>query len=482
MELNETLIFQSVVCFLWLVYLWETYLSSRQRNVYKTATKVPSALENVLDVETFEKARVYQLDKSNFSFYHDVYSQIESTLILVFGGMPFVWSLAGGMMARHGYGADYEILQSVVFTIIWMLYSTFTSLPWSLYSTFVVEEKHGFNKQTLGFFFKDQAKKFVVMQLITLPITASLVYIIKAGGDYFFIYAWLFTLIVSLMLITIYADYIAPLFDKFTPLPDGPLRDQIEKLADSISFPLKKLYVVEGSKRSSHSNAYFYGFFKNKRIVLFDTLLEGYKSEEERKKEEEKKEEERKKAEEAAAGDAETKEESDEENEKKEEETEKKEKRKQGCNDEEVLAVLSHELGHWKLSHNLKNLIISQVNMFLCFMVFAMLINRKDLFLAFGFNTQPKLIGLFIIFQFIFSPYNEVLSFCMTMLSRTFEFQADAFAKTLHRATALKSALIKLNKDNLGFPVSDWLFSTWHYSHPPLLERLKALEAKSKSD
>ncbi|PIO25115.1 hypothetical protein AB205_0036090, partial [Aquarana catesbeiana] len=261
---------------------------------------------------------------------------------------------------------------------------------------------------TLGFFFKDAVKKFLVTQCILLPVTSLLLYIIKIGGDYFFVYAWLFTLVVSLVLVTIYADYIAPLFDKFTPLPDGELKDAIETMAKSISFPLTKVYVVEGKRHLLKANN------ANK---------------------------------------------------------------KQGCNNPEVLAVLGHELGHWKLGHTVKNIVISQMNSFLCFSLFAVLSGRKELFAAFGFHTaQPTLIGLMIIFQFIFSPYNEVLSFCLTVLSRRFEFQADAFAKNLGKAKDLYSALIKLNKDNLGFPVSDWMFSMWHYSHPPLLERLQALK------
>ncbi|XP_050393950.1 CAAX prenyl protease 1 homolog [Patella vulgata] len=482
MEISDVEIFRSVLVFLWIVYGWETYLSYRQRKIYRTATVVPNELEKVLDQETFEKARLYGLDKSNFGFWSNLYSQIESTFILLIGGLPWLWTKSGKILARYDYGPEYEITQSIVFTLLATLFSVVTSLPWSLYSTFVIEEKHGFNKQTLGFFFKDQIKKIVVMQCIALPITASLLYIIKIGGDYFFIYVWLFTLVMSLLLVTIYADYIAPLFDKFTPLPDGELRRNIEKLAESINFPLKKLYVVDGSKRSSHSNAYFYGFFKNKRIVLFDTLLEDFTLPDDDKKtdETEKKETDdsiKEESEDKAKGDEVTEKSEDDKTTKDDEEkTEAKDRKKVGCNNEEVLAVLSHELGHWKLNHVLKNLVISQVNTFLCFMMFAMLINRKELFTAFGFNTQPTLIGLLIIFQFVFSPYNEILSFCMTALSRKFEFQADAFAKKLQRATALRSALIKLNKDNLGFPISDWLFSTWHYSHPPLIERLNALE------
>ncbi|KAL1257834.1 hypothetical protein QQF64_011078 [Cirrhinus molitorella] len=452
----EDKIFYAVLVFSWTVYVWEAYLAYRQRKIYRTTMHVPTELGKIMDSETFEKSRLYQLDKSNFGFWSGLYSEAEGTLILLLGGIPFLWKMSGILTARFGFGPEYEISQSLVFLMLATLFSAFTGLPWSLYNTFVIEEKHGFNQQTLGFFLKDALKKFAVTQCILLPVTSLLLYIIKIGGDYFFIYAWLFTLIVSLILVTIYADYIAPLFDKFTPLPDGELKSAIESMAKSIYFPLTKIYVVEGSKRSSHSNAYFYGFFKNKRIVLFDTLLEDYSP---------------------LNKDGEKEPGTGEENEAAGNESKPKPKnKKQGCSNPEVLAVLGHELGHWKLGHTVKNIVISQMNSFLCFFLFAVLIGRKELFMAFGFHdSQPTLIGLMIIFQFIFSPYNELLSFCLTVLSRRFEFQADAFARGMGRSSELYSALIKLNKDNLGFPVADWLFSMWHYSHPPLLERLRAL-------
>nr|XP_046164387.1 CAAX prenyl protease 1 homolog [Oncorhynchus gorbuscha] len=445
----ENKIFYAVLVFSWTVYLWEAYLAYRQRRIYRLTMHVPQELGKIMDTDTFEKSRLYQLDKSNFSFWSGLYSETEGTLILLFGGIPFVWKVAGTVTARFGFGPEYEIFQSLSFLILATLFSAFTGLPWSIYNTFVIEEKHGFNQQTLGFFLKDAVKKFIVTQCILLPVTSLLLYIIKIGGDFFFIYAWLFTLGVSLVLVTIYADYIAPLFDKFTPLPEGELKEEIETMSKSISFPLTKVYVVEGSKRSSHSNAYFYGFFKNKRIVLFDTLLEDYSP---------------------------LNKDGEPETDTLTEDKSKLKNKKQGCNNPEVLAVLGHELGHWKLGHTVKNIVISQMNSFLCFFLFAVLIGQKELFMAFGFyNSQPTLIGLMIIFQFIFSPYNEVLSFCLTVLSRRFEFQADSFARGMGRASELCSALIKLNKDNLGFPVADWLFSMWHYSHPPLLERLRAL-------
>lgn len=471
MELVVPDILKAVLAFLWVMYVWEAYLSYRQRKLYKTVTEVPEEVKEVLDEETYTKARLYQLDKSEFSFWSGLYSQFETTVILLFGGIPFLWNKSGEFLQRHGYDEEYEILQSNVFLLGATAFGLVTGLPWSLYSTFVIEERHGFNKQTLGFFIKDQIKKLAVSIALSIPITSLLIYIIKIGGDYFFIYAWLFVFVISLVLVTIYADYIAPLFDRFTPLPEGELRTRIEEMAASIDFPLKKLYVVEGSKRSSHSNAYFYGFFKNKRIVLFDTLLEDYAPMNQEKKTEENadegNEEEKPEVQDEAAQNA-------------EEDGSDKKNKKVGCNNDEVLAVLGHELGHWKLSHNLKNLVIGQVNLFLCFMVFGFLHQNKALYEAFGFNAMPTLIGILIIFQFIFSPYNELLSFCMTVLSRKFEFQADQFAMDMGRAADLKSSLIKLNKDNLGFPVTDWLYSTWHYSHPPLLERLRALKGADK--
>lgn len=481
--LTESSIFNAVLIFVWVTFLWESYLSWRQRRIAQASKEVPPTLKDVIDQETYDKARSYHLDKSTYGLCHSVYSQIEATLILVFGGYPWLWSLAAATNNQLGL-SDGEILQSLTFMVLSMLYSTVTGLPWSLYSTFVLEEKHGFNKQTLGFFFKDTLKHLAVTLILALPITSALIYIIQAGGDYFFIYAWLFTLVVSLGIVTIYADYIAPLFDKFTPLPDGELRTRIEELASSIKFPLKKLFVVEGSKRSSHSNAYFYGFFNNKRIVLFDTLLEDFTPDNQNKdKQTDKIEKEDQASSSTDEGEKDKNLEKEQVNDEKEEgqenegkeEPEKKKKRKKGCTNDEVLAVLSHELGHWYLNHVLKQLVLSQVNLFLCFMVFALLMKEQILYSAFGFHSQPTLVGLIIIFQFIFAPYNEVLSFVITYITRQFEFQADAFAKKMKHSSLLKSALIKLNEDNLSFPVTDWLYSAWHFSHPPLLDRLRAL-------
>lgn len=441
LEINSDFIFRSVFAFLWLEFTWELYLSYRQHQVYKKSNKPPPELEKHFSSEMFQKARLYGLDKSGYGIVHGLFNQIFSTVLILLNGHAYFWNLSHSVLLALNLPPDNEIVRSMVFTVILSSFSTLVDMPFTIYYTFWLEERHGFNKQTPGFFIKDTIKKYIVGMLISLPLVAAVIFIVQSGGDYFFLYLWSFVTLVIVLLMTVYPDYIAPLFDKYSPLPEGELKSDIEKLAASIEFPLKKLYVVEGSKRSSHSNAYFYGFFNNKRIVLFDTLIEGYVKEEP-------------------------------------ETTEKSEKvPKKGCNNAEILAVLGHELGHWKLNHVTKNIVISEVNILFMFTVFNALFQYRPLYEAFGFHdSQPIFIGLYIVTSYIFSPYNAILSFLTTLLSRHFEFEADRFAKKLGHAVNLKSSLIKLNLDNLGFPNYDWLYSSWHHSHPTLLQRLNALD------
>jgi len=452
--------------FLWLMYFWETYLSRRQRKIYENEKVVPKELSSIIDNETFEKSRKYALDKNVFGFWNQLYSQIENTFILKLGGYPFLWMLAGKILTYFNFDASYEIIQSLVFVTLGQIFGIITGMPWSLYSTFVLEERHGFNKMTLSFYFKDLIKKTIVSMLISLPLMALIIYIIKAGGEYFYLYAWGTVFVFSIVLLHVYPEYIAPLFDRYDPLPDGELKESIEELARSLDYPLKKLYVVDGSKRSAHSNAYMYGFHKNKRIVLFDTLLEDY-SPVGRK-------------EQSAADDTKNNGDKTDDGEDKKANKEKK----IGCNTAEVVAVLGHELGHWKFSHMLKNLAIVQVKILVSFFAFGKLMNYHNIFAIFGFpDQQPILIRLIIVFSFIFSPFNEIEELLMNVLSRRFEFQADEFAIDLGKKEHLKSALLKLHKDNLSFPIADWMFSARHYSHPPLLERLRAMDRyKMKSE
>ncbi|XP_023234300.1 CAAX prenyl protease 1 homolog [Centruroides sculpturatus] len=426
-------IFICVLGFNWLLYLWETYLSARQYRVYKNAASVPPELIGIMDQTTFNKARAYHLDTAKFSFFCSLVKQFVTTAVLFFEVNYHIWYLSGKTIAHFGYGSEYEITQTLVFVFLASCLNLIIDLPFSAYGNFVIEERHGFNKLTPTFFITDKLKKFLVIMMIALPVSACVVQIVKIGGDYFFLYLWLFSVAITL----------AANFHKFSKSYKKTWKCEDCKLVKIVKNNANWTQELEddrelGSKRSAHSNAFFYGFYKNKRIVLFDTLIKDYESKED-------------------------KEHSDKQN-------------KGGCNNDEILAVLGHELGHWKLNHNLKNIAIAQVNLLICFSVFALLFKKKVLYAAFGFHTeQPIMIGLLIIILYILAPYDEIHSFLNTALSRHFEYQADAFAKSMNKAADLRGALIKLNKDNLGFPLNDSWYSTWHHSHPSLLERIRAL-------
>ncbi|KAI4457674.1 caax prenyl protease 1 [Holotrichia oblita] len=405
--LNQDCVLYIILLFLWLEYLWEIYLAIRQYNVTKKTVNVPTDLSSVMTKDTFDKARLYSMDKNKYGIVNDTFTIFVSTLVIYYGLLARVWKYSESINPWEG-----EVSISSIWIFLLMTMTTIINLPLAVYYTFVLEEKYGFNKQTARFFIIDKIKAFVLNQVIVLPMSALTIVIVKYGGDLFFVWLWMVIGIFMLILLTIYPSYIAPLFDKYTPLPEA------------------QLYVVEGSKRSAHSNAYFYGLFKSKRIVLFDTLLKNPDS--------------------------------------------------GGCKNDEILAVLSHELGHWSHGHIIKNLIIMQVNLFFIFAAFSFLFKFSPLYQAVGFpvGVEPVLVGLMVVMQYVMMPYNALLSFILTCLSRKFEFQADEFAMKLGRAEPLKRALIQLNKDNLGFPIYDTLYSMWHHSHPPLLERIAALKPK----
>ncbi|KAK4415916.1 CAAX prenyl protease 1 [Sesamum alatum] len=415
---------EAVVGFMILVYLFETYLDLRQHTALKLPT-LPRPLLGVISQEKFEKSRAYSLDKSHFHFVHELVTIVMDCAILYFGVLPWFWKRSGEFLVYAGLNAENEILHTLAFLAGVMFWSQITDLPFSLYSTFVIEARHGFNKQTIWLFFRDMIKGIVLAIVIGPPIVAAIIIIVQKGGPYLAIYLWAFMLIVSLVMMTIYPVLIAPLFNKFTPLPEGDLRTKIEVLASSLKFPLKKLFVIDGSTRSSHSNAYMYGFFNNKRIVLYDTLIQQCK------------------------------------------------------NDEEVVAVIAHELGHWKLNHTMFSFIAVQILTLLQFGGYTLVRNSKDLFQSFGFDTQPVLIGL-ILFQHTVIPLQHLVSFFLNLVSRAFEFQADAFAKKLGYGVPLRAGLIKLQEENLSAMNTDPWYSAYHYSHPPLVERLAAIDEPDK--
>ncbi|VDM97919.1 unnamed protein product [Thelazia callipaeda] len=429
-----------------------------QYRVHRDAVKRPDAVSEIIGEEEYHKARIYRLDKHRFSFVHSIYSQLELMVILLLCIPHILWLKSGVINEKLGFSNEVNpikychIAQSITFISLVSVIESIASLPWQLYDTFVIEEKHGFNKQTLGFFLKDKAKKTLISLFIMAPIVAAVVYIVEQGGPYFFFYVWIFLSVVIFLLMTVYPEFIAPLFDKYVPLPEGELKQKIEKLAESVNFPLKKLLVVHGSKRSAHSNAYMYGFWNNKRIVLYDTLLSEEINAQLKDKD-------------GGADKGDNDQDVD------------VKKQKVGMRDNEVVAVLGHELGHWALWHTIINLVLTEINLLLLLAVFAKFYRHTSLFHAFGFEkSKPAIIGFMIVFQYITAPYNEFISFLMTVMSRRLEFAADSYSEKLGFGDDLRSALIKLGRDNLAMPVDDPIYSMFIHSHPPIPERIAALK------
>jgi len=257
-----------------------------------------------------------------------------------------------------------------------------------------------------------------------------LIWIVRYFGESFYLYLWGMVQMLMFAIMWIYPNVIQPMFNAIEPLKDDELRRQIEELASELKFPLTKLFQIDGSKRSSHSNAYFYGFWKYKRIVLYDTLLH--------------------------------------------------------LKHEDILAILCHELGHWKFGHTLFNLVISSVHIFVLFYLFGSVMYSgeisKTLVRQFGYGETDAVMVSLMVFTMLFSPTEQLLSLMMTSLSRTFEFQADSFAAKMGRSEPLCSGLMRIHVENRGDLNPDPWYSWYHFTHPPLVERLRALNALEKKE
>ena len=426
-------------------YVFEGFLSLRQYRVLKQK-KPPKVLEDEISQETFDKSQAYGRAKSKFGFVASLYGVAQNTAFIYFDVLPKLWDLTGAWLPKL-LPAKYtgEITHTLLFFFVFNIVGTILNLPISYYSTFVLEEKFGFNKQTVKLWITDMLKGQALTVVLGAPILSAFLAIIQKTGNQFFYYLWLFGVAVSVFMITIYPIAILPLFNKLSPLEAGPLKTGVEALAQRLKFPLKELYVIDGSKRSAHSNAYFFGLPWKKHIVIYDTLIE--KSE-----------------------------------------------------TDEVVAVLGHELGHWSLGHTTKLFGISQVgaglhfvlvdanndqfHMFYIFALFSVFINNRSLYQDFGFHKEFPIIIGFLLFSDALAPLDTIVKLGMNILSRKFEFEADSFAQNLGYSKDLAKSLIKLQVQNLSTMDADWMYASYHYSHPILPERLGALgyyEEKKKA-
>ncbi|KAG8525544.1 uncharacterized protein KY384_009188 [Bacidia gigantensis] len=401
-------------------YVFEGFLSLRQYQILQQK-KPPKVLEGEVPQETFDKSQAYGRAKAKFGFWAGIYSQIQNYGVIYYDLLPKIWALTGVWLIKYvPERFAGEIVHTLIFFFTYTFATTILNLPIDYYSHFVLEEKFGFNKQTIKLWVSDFFKGQALMVAFGAPLLSGFLAIVQKTGNSFFFYLWLFSIGVQAFAITIYPIFILPLFNKLSPLDPGDLKSGVESLAKRLEFPLNSLYVIDGSKRSAHSNAYFYGLPWKKHIVIYDTLID--KSE-----------------------------------------------------TEEVIAVLGHELGHWKLGHTTKLFGIAQLHIFYIFTLFSVFINNRSLYQSFGFHTEFPIIIGFLLFSDALAPMDTIVKLLMNILSRTFEFQADDFAVKLGYSTDLAKSLIKLQVQNLSTMDADWMYASYHFSHPILPERLGAL-------
>ncbi|TFK38419.1 metalloendopeptidase [Crucibulum laeve] len=418
-----------VQAFSWSVTLFESYLLLRQYPLYSKKAP-PPALASHFTPSAFEKSQKYGKDKAKFALFSGLYKQCLDSLMLHYGFYAWSWSTAGQLLGRFGYGTEYEIPHSILFVFILFWLSSIPTLPLSIYQTFVLEEKHGFNKTTPQLFVTDLFKGWGLAFVLGAPFLAAFLYIFRWAGDRFVPWLMAFMISFQLIMVVLYPTVIQPLFNKLSPLPEGELRGRIEALAGKLSFPLKHLYEIDGSKRSSHSNAYFFGLPWSKHIVIFDTLITQ-------------------------------------------------------SSPPEVEAVLAHELGHWYHLHPSKMLLVSQLHIFTILALFPAFLHAPPLLRSFDFPkataASPPTIVAFLLFQMILTPVEAVMSIGMNALSRKFEWEADRFAVELKGRLEAKGveakgmedmgerlgrALVALHVKNLSTVWVDWLYVSFRSSSP----------------
>lgn len=381
-------------------------------NAKRYSDPIPEELNDVYEPEEYKKSQRYNKERYKFGVLTSTVSLLITLAFFFFDGFAFVDSIARSI-------SDNEILIGLVFFGIILFGSDILMTPFSYYSTFVIEEKYGFNKTSVKTFITDKLKGWAVTALLGGVILAAIIWFYQQTNDKFWLYAWGVVTLFSVFLNFFYARLIVPLFNKQTPLEKGDLRSEIEDYATKVGFTLDKIFVIDGSKRSTKANAYFSGFGSEKRVTLYDTLIH----------------------------DLET---------------------------DEIVAVLAHEVGHYKRNHIIINLFISIVITGFTFWLLSLFIGNPLLSEALHVATPSFHVGL-IAFGVLYSPISEITGLIMNYISRKFEYQADNYAKDTHSASALISGLKKLNKNSLSNLTPHPWYVFMHYSHPTLLQRYRNL-------
>lgn len=411
----HNILFWVIIAIIVIDFLFEKYLD--YLNTKTMSDTLPDEVKGIYDEEKYKKQQAYQRENNRFGLISGSVSFAATLLMFLLFGFAFVNNIAWDFTGN-------AIVAALIFFGIIMFASDLLGIPFDVYDTFKIEEKYGFNKTTPKTFVLDKIKGWLIGALIGGGLLALIIFIYQKTQQMFWIYAWLVVAAFSVFMAMFYSNLIVPLFNKQTPLEEGELRDAIQQFADNVGFKLDNIFVINGSKRSTKANAYFTGLGAKKRIVLYDTLIHDMEI-------------------------------------------------------DELVAVLAHEIGHYKKKHVVQGLFISLIQAGIVLFIFSLLIDSPQLSRALGVENPNFHIGL-VAFGVLYTPVSFVLGIFMNVLSRKNEYQADAFAAEHFKPQPLASALKKLSVKNLSNLTPHPKYVFFHYSHPTLLQRLEHLKKFEK--
>ncbi|MDX8386139.1 MAG: M48 family metallopeptidase [Gallionella sp.] len=408
-----TIIFIAALTVTTLTKLWLARRHLSHIAAHRSA--VPDVFRENIDLENHQKAADYTSTKTRFAILSGLFDVVVLLAFTLGGGIQYFADLSSAWFGT-------PILQGMAAIVSVMLLSSVLEIPFNLYRTFVIEARYGFNKMTLGLYFKDALKGMLIGALLGMPLLFGVLWLMDRMGEYWWLYVWLVWMAFNLLILFLYPTFIAPLFNKFTPLQDEEMKARIGSLLQRCGFASSGLFVMDGSKRSAHGNAYFTGFGKTKRIVFFDTLLERLSG-------------------------------------------------------NEIEAVLAHELGHFKRHHVVKR-IATTFAMSLGFLwLLGQLMQTSWFYQGLGVSTPSTAIALLLFFM-VMPVFSFLLQPLMSAYSRKHEFEADAYAAKQTASADLVTALVKLYQDNASTLTPDPLYSRFYDSHPPAAIRIAHLQAQ----
>ncbi|HPK04503.1 MAG TPA: M48 family metallopeptidase [Bacteroidales bacterium] len=408
--MNPSLLFSIIIAILVTDFLFELWLDFI--NYRHHSTHIPDELKGIYDEEQYSRQQEYKKANTRFGLISGIFGFLVMMIFILASGIPW----ADGIIRSI---TTHPVLMALLFFGSLMLVSDILSIPFAVYQTFVIEERFGFNKTTPLTFVLDKLKGWLLGAIIGGGLLSLIIWIYMKTPQMLWIYAWIAISIFSVLMTLVYSSIIVPLFNKQTPLEAGELRDSILQFVNKAGFKLKNIFVIDGSKRSTKANAYFTGIGPEKRIVLYDTLINDLEK-------------------------------------------------------TEIVAVLAHETGHYKKKHIWINLITGILQTGIILLLFSVFIGSPELSAAFGVEEHSFHIGM-IAFGILFSPISFVLGIFLNLWSRKAEYQADRFAKNYGFGKELINSLKKLTQKNLGNLTPHPLYVFFHYSHPTLLQRIRAI-------